>query len=88
LRKETTSSRYRGVSWGKRERAWFAEIVVDGEKHRLGRYGDEAAAARAYDDAVLRLGADPRKLNFPPDETASAHGRSSSVASRRRRPSR
>ncbi len=63
-RKKTTSSQYRGVYRDKRSGCWMACITFKGVVHRLGSHEDEAVAARAYDDAILRLGDDERKLNF------------------------
>jgi hypothetical protein len=63
-RKQSTTSRFRGVYWDKRKKCWVARIMEKGVQYSLGEHDDERAAARAYDDAVLRLGADTRKLNF------------------------
>jgi hypothetical protein len=71
VRKQTTSSRYRGVSFSKREAKWRAAIVVNWRRHRLGSFDDELDAALAYDEAVTRLGAEPSRLNFPRDAPTS-----------------
>ena len=47
--KETTTSRYTGVSWVESLSTWMAWIQVDGVLHFLGSYDDEEDAARAYD---------------------------------------
>ena len=44
------TSKYRGVCWHKAERKWRAQITHGGQKRHLS-FGDEAAAARAYDAA-------------------------------------
>jgi hypothetical protein len=41
------TSRYRGVSWCKRDRLWLAQGTVDGRNHNLGRYAREEDAATA-----------------------------------------
>lgn len=46
-----TASRFRGVSWSKRNEIWEAEITVRNEIIRLGSFSDEIEAAKAYDDA-------------------------------------
>jgi hypothetical protein len=62
--KETTTSRYTGVSWVESEAAWRAEIRVDGVRHSLGYHDDEVAAARAYDQKRWEMrGEGP--YNFP-----------------------
>jgi hypothetical protein len=77
-RKQSTTSRYRGVYWDKRKKCWIARIMDKGVSYSLGEHDDERVAARAYDAAVLRLGADVRKLNFT--------GRVPRSIERRRRP--
>lgn len=62
--KETTTSRYTGVSWHEGSQRWRAAIKVDGVTHRLGDYHDEVEAARAYDRAALRLRGREGYLNF------------------------
>lgn len=49
------TSRFKGVSWSRHDGMWLAQIKSDGVQSRLGLYGDEADAARAYDEAALRL---------------------------------
>ena len=62
--KETTTSRYHGVSWSSYTQSWRAAIQVDNRTYELGRFAVEVDAARAYDTAALRLrGKGP--LNFP-----------------------
>jgi hypothetical protein len=62
--KETTTSRYTGVSWVESLSTWRAWIQVDGVLHFLGSYDDEVAAARAYDRKRWELrGEGP--YNFP-----------------------
>jgi hypothetical protein len=58
------SSRYKGVSWCKRERIWHANYSMDGNKYCLGRYESEIAAAKAYDEAIANTGREA-VFNFP-----------------------
>ena len=50
------SSSHRGVYWRKGRGKWVAEITIGGKKKRLGRFGDEAAAAAAYRRAAAERG--------------------------------
>lgn len=59
------TSQYKGVNWDKSRDRWQAKIVVDGLHRNLGRYDDEADAARAYDDAALAAWGEFAWLNFP-----------------------
>lgn len=45
-------SKYLGVSWGKSNRAWQAQITVDGRRQHLGYFASEIEAAGAYDVAA------------------------------------
>ena len=58
---KTTSSKFRGVSWDKRDQKWTARIKIDGNITHLGYFEDEDTAARKFDEHAARLG---RPLNF------------------------
>jgi len=60
-RVSTKSSKYRGVSWDKRDNQWHACIRVAGKMENLGFFDDEAEAARAFDVRAAELG---RPTNF------------------------
>jgi len=68
LRSRVHSSRYKGVSWGTRQRKWFACIHADHRTRSLGLFDDEIAAAKAYDRAALAAWGEFAFLNFPPVE--------------------
>mmetsp|Transcript_32098 Transcript_32098/g.76289 ORF Transcript_32098/g.76289 Transcript_32098/m.76289 type:complete len:437 (-) Transcript_32098:199-1509(-) len=59
------SSRFRGVSWNKKDRKWQAMIFARGRAMWLGYFKEEAEAAKAYDMAALRVRGRKAKLNFP-----------------------
>lgn len=67
-----TTSRYKGVMWVARESAWVAHITVSGQRAYLGRFSDESAAARAYDDAARKHFGAFARVNFPHNDEQSA----------------
>lgn len=48
-------SKYKGVSWDKRNLRWRALIRLNGRNIELGRYRDEHAAGEAYNAAAREL---------------------------------
>lgn len=60
----TPSSAYKGVSWDRSRGRWQAKIQVAGQHRNLGRYDDEAQAARAYDAAAVAAWGDFAAVNF------------------------
>ena len=59
------SSRYKGVSWCKKQRKWRALLGYNGRQIHLGRYYDEVDAALAYDQAARKYFGEFCRLNFP-----------------------
>jgi len=59
------SSRFKGVSWHKQCRKWKALIQSKGKQNYLGVFGIEADAARAYDEAAVKMFGEGAYLNFP-----------------------
>jgi len=58
------SSRFKGVTWDKDRRLWRAEITAGGIGRNLGRFADEADAARAYDAAARESFGEFARVNF------------------------
>lgn len=65
-----TSSKYKGVSWVKRNNHWVASIRYYGKFIYLSSYGNEKEAALAYDKAALQLFGEYARTNqmiYPED---------------------
>lgn len=60
-----TSSRFKGVSWNRRQKKFCAYVCREGRLAHLGYFPDEMAAARAYDDAARRCYGEFACFNFP-----------------------
>ena len=58
------SSRFRCVSWIKREKKWRVHVCDGGKRRSLGSFKDEEQAGRAVDKYVVDNNLD-RPLNFP-----------------------
>lgn len=56
------TSRFKGVAFIRNR--WESTISVSGKKKYLGRFKSEESAARAYDNAAVRLFGDFAKLNL------------------------
>mmetsp|Transcript_13175 Transcript_13175/g.21387 ORF Transcript_13175/g.21387 Transcript_13175/m.21387 type:complete len:333 (-) Transcript_13175:2034-3032(-) len=70
-RAKTWSSKYRGVSWHKRDKRWVARAWIQGKTENLGTYTKEEHAALAVDEKIIQIfGEDhsPQSLNFPDPE--------------------
>ena len=53
----TTTSRFWGVRWDRRNKKWQARYRdADGKEHRLGQYDDDEEAARAVNKAIRDAG--------------------------------
>lgn len=58
-----TSSKYKGVSWHKRDCMWRSQIFVNGKTIYLGPYHNEEEAALAYNKAALEHFGEFAKIN-------------------------
>jgi hypothetical protein len=61
------TSKYRGVSWHKRDFRWVARAWVRGQTHNLGTFGSERLAAITVDSCLIKCYGDEATalLNFP-----------------------
>ena len=62
------TSRFRGVSWNSNCAKWRAQVWKGSDVHHLGYFEDEVDAARAYDEAVIRIRGPNAPTNFPRSE--------------------
>lgn len=58
------TSRFRGVSWFKRDQNWKAQIMLDGHQRHIGYFNCEEDAARAYNIAAKELFGEFASPNF------------------------
>lgn len=48
-------SKYKGVTYHKRNKKWYAQITVKGKNHYLGYYNNEEDAAEVYNKTAEKL---------------------------------
>ena len=62
--RKKTHSKYKGVTWHKKTRAWVASL----RSRHLGYFADEKSAAEAYDFAAAAFYGVHARLNFPKEK--------------------
>ncbi len=64
-----SASRFKGVSWERRDSRWRARITAAGKTRNLGYFTAEEDAAHAYDAAAQTAWGEYARLNFPEART-------------------
>ena len=59
-----SSSKYKGISWNKRNKKWVAAIKNNGKTINLGSFVDEQMAALAYNEAAQKYFGEYAYLNI------------------------
>lgn len=57
-------SRYKGVTWNKRQNKWVAQVQANGKVKFVGYFDDERQAGKAYDAAARKYHGEFAALNF------------------------
>ena len=64
VKRTGTSSKFKGVTWWKRDKRWKAQASSSGKHYNLGYFDSETDAAKAYDKKAKELFGEFAKLNF------------------------
>lgn len=57
-------SGYKGVSWSRQNKKWYAWIGINGKTHSIGHFDDIEEAAYIYDQFALQLHGEFARTNF------------------------
>ena len=63
-RKKYFTSKYKGVSWYKRDKCWRSYVNLSGKQFHLGYFDSEIQAAKAYDMKAIEIYGNFACLNF------------------------
>lgn len=69
--RSNTASGYKGVSWCKQRKAWYAYINHHGKRTVLGTFRDVRVAAKSYNDAAVNVFGEFAHLNVIRESVAS-----------------
>jgi hypothetical protein len=70
---KTGNSKYKGVHRKRGRKKWDAAISLNRKIYHIGRFTDEIAAAKAYDERAKVLHGEFACLNFPPEKIINNH---------------
>jgi hypothetical protein len=63
-KRSNNSSGYKGVSWHKHHKKWYAKININGKHTPLGYFSNPEDAAHAYDEAAKKYHGEFARTNF------------------------
>ncbi len=63
---KTNTSGFKGVHWAKSDKKWIARIKVNNKRIHIGSFSCKIEAARAYNEASIRLHGEFGRLNEIP----------------------
>jgi hypothetical protein len=61
--KETATSKYKGIYWNKRDKAWRCQIRTNNKQIFLGNFKNEIEGAIAYNQAAIKYHGEFARLN-------------------------
>lgn len=64
IKRAICTSKYKGISWEKRDKKWSARITYQKKKFSLGHFDNEKQAAQAYDAKAKELFGEFALTNF------------------------
>lgn len=64
LANKNTTSKYKGESWAKKHKKWYAHIKINQKSYHIGNFDNEIDAAKAYDIKAKELFGDFAYTNF------------------------
>ena len=61
---KNSTSKYKGVSWCKRDKNWQVSYCIGGKRIYIGKFNCEIEAAKAYDNTVREYHKEFQKVNI------------------------
>jgi hypothetical protein len=80
MNNNSSTSRYRGVSWKKDRKAWAASIMVNGRHEHIGYFDNEMEAAWEWDKRARQVRGPDAQVNFPDNHLGRDAGDVAAVA--------
>jgi len=73
VRKHKGVSRFKGVSWFKRDKKWQSSIMLNQKSIHLGLFDNEIDAAKIYDGKAIELFGEYANTNFEYQQVQDMH---------------
>lgn len=75
MKHSVSSSKFKGVTWNKADKIWYAKIYPNGRDIYLGSFRDERRAAKAYDKAAVIYYGEYARTNFKENQWKQTQAR-------------